>query len=135
MRAIPALRYKLAKGSSAATSNASSPKHTTLRPGCHPRLPPWELLGLRWSDLDLNLGTVASVKTVKRVNSRLLMDDTKTEDSDTRPIIQDHTTAPIEHRNRQVADCEVGELWTDHDLVFPPGWVLQMKPRSLTAAP
>ena len=40
-----------------------------------------ELLGRRWSDLDLNLGTVASVKTVQRVNGRLLMDDTKTEDS------------------------------------------------------
>jgi hypothetical protein len=37
---------------------------------------------LRWSDLDLNLGTVASAKTVQRVNGQLLMDDTKTEDSD-----------------------------------------------------
>jgi integrase len=64
-----------------------------------------ELLGLRWSDLDLNLGTVAAAKTVQRVNDCLLMDDTKTEDSDnTVPLPKITQQVLIEHRDRQATD-------------------------------
>jgi integrase len=59
-----------------------------------------ELLGLRWSDVDLNLGTIASTKTVQRVNGRLEMDDTKTEDSDnTIPLPKITQRVLIEHRD------------------------------------
>jgi integrase len=64
-----------------------------------------ELLGLRWSDLHLDLGTVASTKTVQRVSGRLLMDDTKTEDSDnTIPLPKITRRVLIEYRNRQAAE-------------------------------
>ena len=50
-----------------------------------------ELLGLRWSDIDLDLGTITPAKTVQRVRGRLLIDDTKTEDSDnTIPLPRSH---------------------------------------------
>jgi integrase len=79
-----------------------------------------ELLSLRWSDLALNPGTVASTKTVQRVNGRLLMDDIKTEDSDnTVPLPKITQRVLIEHRDQQATDRTLaGELWTKHHLVF-----------------
>jgi integrase len=92
-----------------------------------------ELLGLRWTDLDLDLGTVASAKTVQRVSGRLLMDDTKTEDSDnTIPLPKITRRVLIEHRNRQAAErAHAGELWTDHDLVFATVVGTPIEPRNL----
>jgi integrase len=92
-----------------------------------------ELLGLRWSDLDLNLGTIASIKTVQRVKGRLLMDDTKTEDSDnTVPLPKITKRVLIEHRDRQAAERALaGDLWAEHDLVFPTSVGTPMEPRSL----
>jgi integrase len=92
-----------------------------------------ELLGLRWSDLDLDLGTVAPAKTVQRVNGRLLMDDTKTEDSDnTIPLPKITRRVLLEHRDRQAVErAAAGELWTEHDLVFPTSIGTPMEPRSL----
>lgn len=92
-----------------------------------------ELLGLRWSDLDLDLGTVASTKTVQRVSGRLLMDDTKTEDSDnTIPLPKITRRVLIEYRNRQAAErSHAGELWTDHDLVFVTVVGTPIEPRNL----
>lgn len=92
-----------------------------------------EVLGVRWSDLDLNLGTVAPAKTVQRVNGQLLMDDTKTEDSDnTIPLPKITRRVLIEHRNRQVTErANAGELWTEHDLEFPISVGTPTEPRSL----
>jgi integrase len=92
-----------------------------------------ELLGLRWTDLDLDLGTVASAKTVQRVSGRLLMDDTKTEDSDnTIPLPKITRRVLIEHRNRQAAErAHAGELWTDHDLAFVTVVGTPIEPRNL----
>jgi integrase len=92
-----------------------------------------ELLGVRWSDLDLTLGTVASTKTVQRVNGRLLMDDTKTEDSDnTIPLPKITQRVLIEHRDRQATErAAAGELWTEHDLVFATALGTPIEPRNL----
>ncbi|MGH3774535.1 MAG: tyrosine-type recombinase/integrase [Pseudonocardiaceae bacterium] len=92
-----------------------------------------ELLGLRWSDLNLELGTVAPAKTVQRVNGRLLMDDTKTQDSDnTIPLPKITRQVLIEHRNRQAAErATAGELWTEHDLVFATAVGTPIEPRNL----
>jgi integrase len=92
-----------------------------------------ELLGLRWSDLDLDLGTVAPAKTVQRVNGRLLIDDTKTEDSDnTIPLPMITRRVLLEHHHRQAAErAAASELWIEHDLVFPTSVGTPMEPRSL----
>ncbi len=92
---------------------------------------PRPLVGLRWSDLDL--GTVAPAKTVQRVNGRLLMDDTKTEDSDnTIPLPMIARRVLLEHHDRQAAErAAASELWTEHDLVFPTSVGTPMEPRSL----
>jgi integrase len=92
-----------------------------------------ELLGLRWSDLDLTLGTVASTKTVQRVSGRLLMDDTKTEDSDnTIPLPKITQRVLIEHRHRQASErARAGELWIEHDLVFATAVGTPIEPRNL----
>jgi integrase len=92
-----------------------------------------ELLGLRWSDIDLDLGTITPAKTVQRVRGRLLIDDTKTEDSDnTIPLPKITRRVLIEHRERQIIErTEAGELWIEHNLVFPTRVGTPMEPRNL----
>jgi integrase len=92
-----------------------------------------ELLGLRWSDIDLDLGTITPAKTVQRVRGRLLIDDTKTEDSDnTIPLPKITRRVLIEHRERQIIErTEAGELWIEHNLVFPTRVGTPIEPRNL----
>jgi integrase len=92
-----------------------------------------ELLGLRWSDIDLNLGTITPAKTVQRVRGRLLVDDTKTEDSDnTIPLPKITRRVLVEHRNRLAIErADTGELWVEHGLVFPSRVGTPIEPRNL----
>lgn len=92
-----------------------------------------ELLGLRWSDIDLDLGTITPAKTVQRVRGRLLIDDTKTEESDnTIPLPKITRRVLIEHRERQIIErTEAGELWIEHNLVFLTRVGTPIEPRNL----
>ena len=92
-----------------------------------------ELLGLRWSDLDLDAATVEPRRTVQRVGGRLLVDDTKSEASDnTIPLPKITRRVLLEHRDRQEGERTlVGELRTEHDLVFPTSVGTPIEPRSL----
>jgi integrase len=76
---------------------------------------------------------VASSKTVQRVNGRLLMDDTKTEDSDnTVPLPKITRRVLVQHRERQATErAHAGELWTEHDLVFATAVGTPIEPRNL----
>ncbi|MCA1672732.1 MAG: site-specific integrase [Actinobacteria bacterium] len=130
---IPAPRYKIGKGLPVqyVTHILTEAKRTRLyalyvlaatlgfRRG--------ELLGLRWSDLDLTHGTVTPAKTIQRVNGRLLMDDTKTEKSDnTIPLPKITQRALIEHRDRQALErTTAGECGPKMTWSSPPAWVLR----------
>jgi integrase len=136
---IPAPRYKVGKGLSLPVVKAilTEAKKTRLyalyvlaatlgfRRG--------ELLGLRWSDLDLDAATITPLKTVQRVDGQLVVDDTKTEASDaTIPLPKITRRVLIEHRKQQAAEREeMAEIWTDHDLVFPTTVGTPIEPRSL----
>lgn len=92
-----------------------------------------ELLGLRWTDLDLTLGTVTPARTIQRVHGRLVIGDTKTEDSDhTIPLPKITQRVLRKHRDRQATErAQAGDLWIEHDLVFPSVIGTPMEPRNL----
>ncbi|MEU2616267.1 hypothetical protein ABZ570_32600, partial [Micromonospora sp. NPDC007271] len=59
-----------------------------------------ELLGLRWSDLDLDNGTAAIGQTVQRAGGKLHLQDTMTEDSDNVLPLPDWTwLVLLDHRS------------------------------------
>jgi integrase len=89
--------------------------------------------GLRWADVDLDRATLRVEQTVQRVGGRLLVDETKSEASDgTIPQPKVTRLALIQHRERQRGDRETaGEIWQEHDLVFPTSVGTPMEPRSL----
>ncbi|MDG4840858.1 hypothetical protein O7631_30395 [Micromonospora sp. WMMD967] len=61
-----------------------------------------ELLGLRWSNLDLDNGTATIGQTVQRAGGELRLQDTKTEDSDSVLPLPDWTwLALLDHQERQ----------------------------------
>jgi integrase len=92
-----------------------------------------ELLGLRWSDLDLDRATLTVAQTVQRVGGRLLVDETKSEASDaTVPLPKVTRRALVEHAERQAVErAAAGECWSDHGLVFPTSVGTAIEPRSL----
>ncbi|GIH10307.1 site-specific integrase [Rhizocola hellebori] len=92
-----------------------------------------ELLGMRWSDLDLDIGTFTPAQTVQRVNGHLRLQETKSEDSDSvLPIPEVTWLALLEHRDRQDKEREAaGDDWQEHDLVFPSEVGTPMEPRNL----
>jgi integrase len=92
-----------------------------------------ELLGLRWSDLDLRRGSLAVVQTVQRVGGALVVDETKSEASDAViPLPKITQRVLARHRKRQASERRAAaELWVDHDLVFPTSVGTPIEPRSL----
>ncbi len=92
-----------------------------------------ELLGMRWEDLDLDLGTFTPCQTVQRVNGRLRMQETKSEDSDSvLPIPEVTWLALLDQRESQKAERDrAGDDWQEHGLVFPSEVGTPMEPRNL----
>ncbi|SCL16775.1 Site-specific recombinase XerD [Micromonospora nigra] len=92
-----------------------------------------ELLGLRWSDLDLDTGTAAIGQTVQRAGGKLHLQDTKTEDSDSVLPLPDWTwLALLDHQERQGRERKrLAEIWQEHGLVFPSEVGTPMEPRNL----
>jgi integrase len=79
-----------------------------------------EALGLRWSDLDLDLGRASVVQTVIVINHQIRIGSPKTA-AGRRTIALDPftVTALREHRQRQLAErLLMGTGFTDHGLVF-----------------
>src|ERR1017187_2992523 len=80
-----------------------------------------ELLGLHWTDIDLDGEKLEVINTLQRVGGELRFVPPKTEDSArTVPLPQFCVTALREHRKRQFAErFSAWPDWNDHGLVFP----------------
>jgi integrase len=79
-----------------------------------------EVLGLRWSDVDLDAGRAAIRQTVIAVHHEVQFGEPKTARGRRSVELDALTVAALrEHRKRQAAErLLMGEGWTDHRLVF-----------------
>lgn len=92
-----------------------------------------ELLGLRWSDVDLEHGLLRVEQTLLRVDGRLTFARPKSETSDrTVPVPRTAVAALVEHRARQAEERDAAGLaWQDCGLVFPSSIGTPLEPRNL----
>lgn len=95
-----------------------------------------ELLGLRWSGVDLATGRLAVTCTVVKVNGRtvLRLNVTKSPTSRRSIPIDSHTAALLgQHRVRQLEErLAAGPFWEDHDLVFANEVGMPINPDTFT---
>lgn len=80
-----------------------------------------EVLGLRWSDVDLDGGQLAVVQTLTTVNNKPLLSPPKTTRSRRVVFLDEHTIKVLrDHRRRQREErLAAGPVWdSTHDLVF-----------------
>ncbi|MCD2198066.1 site-specific integrase [Actinomycetospora endophytica] len=92
-----------------------------------------ELLGLRWSDIDVEARTVDIAQTVQRVGGELLIGAVKTDASEAPlPLPKMTMRALLAHRDRQTVEREKArECWQDHDLVFCTQIGTPIEPRAV----
>jgi integrase len=97
-----------------------------------------ELLGLRWSDIDLEAGTLEVNQALQRVSSELEIAELKTEtshrafDLNKAPELLDALRA---HRTRQLEErLALGERWRNSGMVFCSTVGTPMEPRNLNRA-
>jgi integrase len=79
-----------------------------------------EALGLRWSDVYLEIGTLTIRTTLQRIGGRLQLVEPKTSRSARTVYLPAFAvTALKEHRRRQLEErLQAGPLWEEHGLVF-----------------
>jgi integrase len=87
--------------------------HTGLRQG--------ELLGLKWTDIDLEVDKLSVRQSLKVTDHGLICGPTKNKASRRSvPLNRSAVAALKTHRLRQNEErLRLGKLWADHDLVFP----------------
>jgi integrase len=92
-----------------------------------------ELLGLRWSDIDLDAETLEVVVSLQRVAGSLRLVPPKTEESvRTIPLPPLCITALRKHADRQAAErTSARAKWEEHTLVFPSQLGTPMEPDNL----
>ena len=81
-----------------------------------------EALGLRWKDVDLEMGSVSIVQSLQRLKGHGLSFQPTKSTKSRRSIALEETTVPIlrEHRGKQLLDSvELGEAYHQGGLVFP----------------
>ncbi|BFU46704.1 site-specific integrase [Krasilnikovia sp. MM14-A1004] len=95
-----------------------------------------ELLGLRWSDLDLPAGTLTVRQTLLRVDGQLRFSEPKTVRSRRTVPVPERTVELLRaQRRRQAAErLLAGERWRDFGLVFASTIGTPMEPRNLDRA-
>jgi integrase len=136
---VPSPRYKVGKGLSveqvrailkAAEGHRLYPLYVVaatmgLRRG--------ELLGMRWSDLDMNKGTLIIEQTVQRAGGKLVLSGAKTEGSESPLPLPEWTwLVLLEHQEAQQIERErLAAVWQDHGLVFPSEVGTPTEPRNL----
>jgi len=98
------------------------PLHAAILVGLTRGLRPGEILGLRWTDLDLdaNPPTMHIRQAIKRENNQLRLGEPKTPKSKRTLVVPDVAVAALRsHRTRQNRDrLANGDVWHDLDLVF-----------------
>ncbi|WP_200210303.1 tyrosine-type recombinase/integrase [Micromonospora coerulea] len=137
---VPSPRYKVGKGLSVEqvrkilAAAAGHRLHALYVVAATMGLRRGELVGLRWSDVDLDEGTLRVQQTVQRVAGKLHVLDAKTEDSEAvLPLPEVTWLALLEHQERQKAECAaLAEVWEDHDLVFPSERGTPLEPTNLS---
>ena len=91
-----------------------------------------ELLGLRWQDVDLDVGKLEVVNNLQRVGGALRLVPPKTEDSArTVPLPPMCVEALRTHEQRQAAERSEAPDWEDHGFVFPSRRGTPMEPDNL----
>jgi integrase len=139
---VPSPRYRVGKGLS-----VDQVKKLLAAAEGHRLYPLWvvaatmglrrgELLGLRWSDVDLDRGTLMIAQTVQRAGGRLHVQDAKTEGSESvLPLPEITWITILDHQERQRTERErLSEIWHDHGLVFPSERGTPMEPTNLSRA-
>jgi integrase len=88
---------------------------------------------LRWEDLDLSKGVLRVQKIAQRVGGQLLMEDTKSADSDRSVPLPEITWKALKpHKSHQAEErLQEGKFWRDHGLVFPTAIGTPIEPRNL----
>ncbi|GHJ12685.1 tyrosine-type recombinase/integrase [Micromonospora sp. AKA38] len=137
---VPSPRYKIGKGLSVdqvrkiLAASAGHRLHALYVVAATMGLRRGELVGLRWSDVDLDDGTLRVQQTVQRVAGTLHVLDAKTEDSEAVLPLPEFTWLTLmEHRERQQEErAGLPEVWVDHGLVFPSERGTPMEPTNLS---
>ncbi|WP_235457870.1 site-specific integrase [Streptomyces olivochromogenes] len=94
-----------------------------------------EVLGLTWSDVNLDTGELRIQHQLQRVRRRLLHTDTaKTEASEAVLPLPDICMAALRLRQKeqQAAKERAKDLWTESDLVFTTRYGTPVEPRNFT---
>jgi integrase len=92
-----------------------------------------EILGLHWSDIDLDAGTLRVNQALQRVNGQLLLSEPKTEKS-RRALPLPSVLADVlrVHRSRQLEErLRAGEHWQQTNFVFTTQLGTPIEPRNL----
>lgn len=99
-------------------------------------LRPGEVLGLTWTAVDFDSRRLTVIQALRREPGRLYLGDPKTKKSRrTLDLPAPVVHALRAHRTRQAAErLAAGELWEDHDLVFPSSRGTLMDPRNFRRA-
>jgi hypothetical protein len=93
------------------------------------------VLGLTWSDVNLDTGELHIRHRLQRVRRRLLHTDTaKTEASEAVLPLPDIclTALRLRQKEQQAAKERAGDLWTDSDMVFTTRYGTPVEPRNFT---
>ena len=97
-----------------------------------------ELLGLRWSDVDMDMNTIAVKQTVQRLygddgKTHLMINTPKTKTSNrTIPLLPEIAAKLKTHRAAQTQERSLaGQLWEDNDLIFCTEFGKPYDPRNL----
>ena len=91
-----------------------------------------EALALRWSDVDLDVGSVTVRRTLSRVGSALTFSTPKNGKSRTVPLPAPSVRILQGHRQALIAErLALAPAWTDLDLVFPSRLGTVAEPRSV----
>jgi integrase len=136
---VPSPRYKVGKGLSVDQVRAilTAAKGHRLYPlyvvAATMGLRRGELLGMRWTDLDLDKGTLTVGQTVQRTGGKLVLSDAKTESSESPIPLPEWTwLVLLEQQETQQAERErLAAVRQEHGLVFPSEVGTPIEPRNL----
>jgi integrase len=95
-----------------------------------------EILGLHWSDVDLDNAELTVAWQLQRVGGELILRETKTEASDATLPLPDICVAALKQRRaaQEADEAAVGRAWHKTDLVFTTKYGLPIQPRNLNRA-